>query len=68
MIEAYIAEAKEAGVDGLLVLDLPPEEAADYGSLSEDRNEDNIPSGSNDTRRASGIHRSKRYGIHLLRI
>lgn len=29
-LEAYIAEAKEAGVDGLLVLDLPPEEAADF--------------------------------------
>ena len=29
-LEAYIAEAKEAGVDGLLVLDLPPEEAGDY--------------------------------------
>jgi len=29
-LEAYIAEAKEAGVDGLLVLDLPPEEAEDH--------------------------------------
>ena len=29
-LKAYIAEAKEAGVDGLLVLDLPPEEAGDY--------------------------------------
>ncbi|MCH2386845.1 MAG: tryptophan synthase subunit alpha, partial [Opitutales bacterium] len=29
-LEAYIAEAKEAGVDGLLVLDLPPEEAGDF--------------------------------------
>ena len=29
-LEAYVAEAKEAGVDGLLVLDLPPEEAGDY--------------------------------------
>ncbi len=29
-LEAYIAEAKEAGVDGLLVLDLPPEEAGDH--------------------------------------
>ena len=29
-LDAYIAEAKEAGVDGLLVLDLPPEEADDH--------------------------------------
>lgn len=29
-LDAYIAEAKEAGVDGLLVLDLPPEEAGDH--------------------------------------
>jgi tryptophan synthase alpha chain len=29
-LDAYIAEAKEAGVDGLLVLDLPPEEATDH--------------------------------------
>lgn len=28
--EAYIAAVKAAGVDGLLTLDLPPEEAADY--------------------------------------
>lgn len=29
-LDAYIAEAKEAGVDGLLVLDLPPEEAEEF--------------------------------------
>lgn len=29
-LDAYIAEAKEAGVDGLLVLDLPPEEAEEH--------------------------------------
>ena len=29
-IENYVLEAKAAGVDGLLVLDLPPEEGADY--------------------------------------
>lgn len=29
-MEAYVARAKEAGVDGLLVLDLPPEEAEEY--------------------------------------
>ena len=28
--ESFIADAAEAGVDGLLVLDLPPEEAGDY--------------------------------------
>ena len=29
-LDAYIEQAKAAGVDGLLVLDLPPEEAADH--------------------------------------
>ncbi len=29
-LDAYIGKAKEAGVDGLLVLDLPPEEAEEY--------------------------------------
>jgi len=29
-LDRYIAEAKAAGVDGLLVLDLPPEEAGDH--------------------------------------
>ena len=28
-IDAYVKAAKEAGVDGLLTLDLPPEEAAE---------------------------------------
>ncbi len=28
-VEAYVSAAKEAGVDGMLTLDLPPEEAAD---------------------------------------
>lgn len=28
-VDAYVAEAKSAGVDGMLTLDLPPEEAAD---------------------------------------
>lgn len=34
-LEAYVAEAKEAGVDGLLVLDLPPEEAEDHMAVCE---------------------------------
>ena len=34
-LESYIAEAKEAGVDGLLVLDLPPEEAEDHMAFCE---------------------------------
>lgn len=29
-LDTYIAEAKDAGVDGLLVLDLPPEEAEEF--------------------------------------
>ncbi len=32
-LERFIAEAAQAGVDGLLVLDLPPEEAENYEAL-----------------------------------
>jgi tryptophan synthase alpha chain len=32
-IEEFVAEASESGVDGALVLDLPPEESKDYKSL-----------------------------------
>lgn len=32
-LERFIAEAAQAGVDGLLVLDLPPEESSNYESL-----------------------------------
>lgn len=32
-LEKFIADAARAGVDGLLVLDLPPEEGADYEGL-----------------------------------
>ena len=32
-IERFIADAAKAGVDGLLVLDLPPEESANYETL-----------------------------------
>jgi tryptophan synthase alpha chain len=32
-VERFIREAARAGVDGLLVLDLPPEESGDYESL-----------------------------------
>ena len=35
-VAAFIAEAASAGVDGLLVLDLPPEEAANYEALMRD--------------------------------
>ncbi len=34
-IETFIQDAARAGVDGLLVLDLPPEEAESYGTLME---------------------------------
>lgn len=34
-LDRYIAEAKAAGVDGLLVLDLPPEEAGDHMAACE---------------------------------
>lgn len=34
-VERFIRDAAAAGVDGLLVLDLPPEEADDYGRLME---------------------------------
>src|SRR5712675_941743 len=32
-VERFINDAKQAGVDGLLVLDLPPEESANYEAL-----------------------------------
>src|SRR5512143_3085119 len=32
-LERFVQEAARAGVDGLLVLDLPPEEAGDYEAL-----------------------------------
>ena len=32
-VKQFIADCAQAGVDGLLVLDLPPEESADYESL-----------------------------------
>src|SRR5258708_29356733 len=32
-LERFVSEAARAGVDGLLVLDLPPEEAGDYEKL-----------------------------------
>src|SRR5882672_6195095 len=35
-LKQFIAEAARAGVDGLLVLDLPPEESANYESLMRD--------------------------------
>ena len=31
-VEAYVAQAKAAGVDGILTLDLPPEEAGEVGA------------------------------------
>ncbi len=34
-LEVFIREAAEAGVDGLLVLDLPPEESSNYEALME---------------------------------
>jgi tryptophan synthase alpha chain len=34
-LERFIAEAAKAGVDGLLVLDLPPEEGQQYESLTQ---------------------------------
>ena len=34
-LEKFIRDAKEAGVDGLLALDLPPEEADEYAALME---------------------------------
>ena len=35
-IEAFVRDAAEAGVDGLLVLDLPPEESGQYETLMRD--------------------------------
>ena len=33
-VEAYVKTAQEAGVDGMLVLDLPPEEGAEFAAAS----------------------------------
>jgi tryptophan synthase alpha chain len=35
-LERFVRDAAEAGVDGLLVLDLPPEESGSYGSVMKD--------------------------------
>ena len=36
-VEAFADRARDAGVDGVLVVDYPPEEAAEFGRLLEDR-------------------------------
>src|ERR1051325_1310999 len=41
-VERFISEASRAGVDGLLVLDLPPEEADNYEALMRERGLCNI--------------------------
>lgn len=41
-LETFIREASQAGVDGLLVLDLPPEEAGSYEKLMDDAGMCNI--------------------------
>jgi len=41
-VEAYVEEAREAGVDGLLTLDLPPEEAGDLVKISRRRGLSNV--------------------------
>src|SRR5947199_2270029 len=41
-LERFIREASVAGVDGLLVLDLPPEEGASYEALMQQFSLDNI--------------------------
>ncbi len=41
-LEAFVDRASEAGVDGVLALDLPPEEAGDYKRLMDDRGLDTI--------------------------
>lgn len=41
-VEAFAAAAREAGVDGVLVVDCPPEEAADYAAAFRQRQIDMI--------------------------
>ncbi|MDP6777811.1 MAG: tryptophan synthase subunit alpha [Candidatus Latescibacteria bacterium] len=41
-LEAFVDRASEAGVDGVLALDLPPEEAGEYKRLMDDRELDTI--------------------------
>jgi tryptophan synthase alpha chain len=41
-VEAYIREARVAGVDGMLILDLPPEESADAAAASKAQGMDTV--------------------------
>ena len=41
-LEAYVEQAKEAGVDGMLVLDLPPEEASELEEIQRKHGLDSI--------------------------
>jgi tryptophan synthase alpha chain len=41
-VDAYVRRAKEAGVDGLLILDLPPEEGAEAGAACREHGIDTV--------------------------
>jgi len=41
-VEAYVKQAKDAGVDGMLTLDLPPEEATELSQASKKHGLDNV--------------------------
>ena len=67
-LEEFIAEAAHAGVDGLLVLDLPPEESDNYEALMRQAGLCAHLSGrAHDAGGTHGAHRQARQRVYLLR-
>ncbi len=63
----FIEDAASAGVDGLLVLDLPPEESENYEAMMREAGLCVIYSGrADDARRPDRIDRETRHGVYLL--
>ena len=66
-LEKFIAAAAKAGVDGLLVLDLPPEESDNYEALMKQcRPLPHLSRRADDAGRPHGTHRQARQRIYLL--
>ena len=63
----FVSDAAAAGVDGLLVLDLPPEESENYESLMADAGIlPDFTRGPNHAAGSSGVDREARQWIYLL--
>ena len=69
-VEAYVRAARAAGVDGMLTLDLPPEEAgeASSGGARAARPGDGMHCRADDNGRPPGKDHGGGHGIHLLRV